>query len=67
MSNKPTLELTPDIRPDWVKAASYEMMFLRQELAMAKEAVAAIDSRLDNVLKWANELAENLDENVPKK
>lgn len=55
-----------DIRPDWVKAASYEMMFIGQELEMARKAVVETTSRLDNVEKWATALAENLQQHVPK-
>ena len=66
MANTANLKAA-DLRPDWVKAAAYEMDFLRKELAMAKEHLKAIDERLDNVLKWATELAENLDKHVPRK
>lgn len=58
--------MSEDKRPDWVKAASYEMMFMRQEMDMAKAALSAATERLDNVNKWSLELAINLEKHVPK-
>ncbi len=61
--NKPELKIIDD-RPDWMKAAAYEMDFLRKELDMAKKSVLAAAKRIDNVYKWANTLAENMEKNI---
>lgn len=53
-----------DDRPDWLKAAAYEMMFIKEALNKALEAVKMSENRIKYALEEADNLAQNIDKNT---
>ncbi len=55
-----------DNRPDWLKAAAYELKFFREQMEDGKKALKLAEYRLNNATDWIEKLAKNLDEHTIK-
>ncbi len=53
-----------DNRPDWLKAAAYEMDFARTELNEIKKLQKRSNERMIVALDWLQKLGENLDKHI---